>query len=301
MTHCSELPRWRRWAILLVLAVSGASAAGAVTVSVDLYVRGGTLETTDGRSLPVLCYAGDGTGPARLPNPEISLQAGDELQVTLHNQDAAAHGFEIVGLVSAGSSVAPGTSQTFGFLFPDPGCWLYRDPVDTPVNQGLGLAGAVVVGDPGSTHDGEFLWLLNEHSETWLLDHQAGQPVDDAVYLPNYFTVNGLSGLDTLGDPRATVAGRVGDSLLIHAVNGGLRLHSIHFHGYHVQLLWRDGAALASPWEKDTVAIPAGGTALFLLTPHQPGLFPIHDHVVQSVTADGVYPLGMIVFADIQP
>ncbi len=172
--------------------------------------------------------------------------------------------------------------------------------MDAPVNQGLGLAGAVVVSDPGADHDGEFLWLLAEHSEDWLDEHEAGQSIDDTVYLPNYFTVNGLSGLDTLDDTRATLSGQVGDSFLIHVVNGGLRLHSIHFHGFHVQVIWRDGTPLENVWEKDTVAIPVGGTALFELVPHQEGLYPIHDHVVQSVTANGVYPLGMIVFANIQ-
>ena len=170
-----------------------------------------------------------------------------------------------------------------------------------PVNQGLGLAGPIVVVDPSSEHDAEFLWLLDEFSEDWLMTHDSGGSIDATSYLPSYFTVNGLSGTDTLVDARATITGQVGDNLLIHAVNGGLRLHSIHFHGYHVDVLWRDGTALPVPWVKDTVAIPAGGTALFRLVPHQEGLYPIHDHVVQSVTANGVYPLGMIVFADIQP
>jgi FtsP/CotA-like multicopper oxidase with cupredoxin domain len=269
-------------------------------VSVDLYVREGLLNTVDGRSLAALCYTEGASGQAELPAPILTLSPGDVLDVTVHNQDTDPHGFEVVGIGGAGSSVAPGGTANFSFPFPDPGTWLYRDPVDYPANQGLGLCGAIEVVDPGGGYDNEFLWLLDEHSEDWMETHQQGQPIDTSVYWPNYFTVNGLSGTDTNNDPRARITGRVGDNLLIRVVNGGLRLHSLHFHGYHVDVIARDGAPLSAPLSKDTIAIPVDGTAEFVLRPHQPGVFPIHDHVVISVTANGVYPLGMIVFTDIQ-
>ncbi len=301
MKNSNSMGHFRHFLLVVCVFATIPGIGNTRTIAVDLYVKSGVLETADDRTLPVLCFASSETGQAFLPNSEIGLEVGDELLVTLHNQDDSYHGFEVLGLGGAGSSVAPGSSETFQFLFPEAGCWLYRDPVNLPINQGLGLTGPIVVIDQNADHDAEFLWHLNEFSEGWLTHHEAGEAIDTAIYLPNYFTVNGRSGADTMDDPRALLAGQVGDNLLIHVVNGGLRLHSLHFHGYHVNLVWRDGAPLSEPWVKDTIAIPAGGTALFQLTPHQSGLFPIHDHVVQSVTANGVYPLGMIVFADIQP
>ena len=277
-----------------------ASSSIAATVAVDLYVRPGVLTTIDGRDLLARCYTFAASGPASLPAPIITLSEGDELQVTLHNQDDRPHGFEVVGLMGSGSAVAPGAAETFIVGFAATGTWLYRDPVGYPVNQGVGLAGAIEVTDPAAGHDQEFLWLLGDHSEEWMTADAAGETVDTGRYDPNYFTVNGLAGTATIDDPRAHITGRVGDDLLIRVVNGGLRLHSIHFHGYHVQVVARDGTPLAEPLEKDTIAVPVGGTAEFLLRPHQPGVFPIHDHVVLSVTGNGVYPLGMIVFTDIQ-
>ena len=277
-----------------------AYGATAATVSVDLYVRPGTLNTVDGRGLPALCYTLDSLGPAVLPAPILTLNTGDELAVTLHNQDDQPHGLEVVGLGGNDSSVAPGTAQTFSFSFPESGTWLYRDPVNYPVGQGLGLSGAIEVVAVSAAYDNEFLWLLADHSEEWMTAHEAGQVLDTTVYKPNYFTINGLSGTDTSNDPRVHITGQVGDSLLIRVVNGGLRLHSLHFHGYHVAVIAREGQPLPAPLEKDTIAIPVGGTAEFVLRPHQPGVFPIHDHVVLSVAANGVYPLGMIVFTDIQ-
>jgi FtsP/CotA-like multicopper oxidase with cupredoxin domain len=277
-----------------------AAGATAATVTIDLFVRPGALNTVDGRSLPALCYSLDSLEPSVLPAPILTLDSGDELEVTLHNQDVQPHGFEVVGLGGTNSSVEPGMAETFSFSFPGPGTWLYRDPVNYPVGQGLGLSGAVEVVETISTYHNEFLWLLGDHSEEWLTANEASQIIDTTNYNPNYFTINGLSGLDTSNDPRAHITGQVGDNLLIRVVNGGLRLHSLHFHGYHVEVIARDGQPLPAPLEKDTVAIPVGGTAEFLLRPHQPGVFPIHDHVVLSVAANGVYPLGMIVFTDIQ-
>jgi FtsP/CotA-like multicopper oxidase with cupredoxin domain len=291
------------WTLVAALAVlpSSPAPAGAATVDVTLFVRPGTLETIDARSLPALCFTAVDTGAAALPSPVLRIDAGDSLRVTLDNRDTAPHGFEIVGVGGSASSVPGGYVDTFSFLLPDAGTFLYRDPVGYPVNQGCGLAGMLEVANPAATWDAENGWLLGDHSETWMTEADAGSPIDTAVYDPNYFTVNGLSGTDTMGDPRALVTGAVDDEILIRIANAGLRLHTIHFHGYHVEILRRNAVPLPAPIIKDTVPIPVGETADLVLRPHQGGVFPIHDHVVLSVTANGVYPLGMIVFANITP
>jgi FtsP/CotA-like multicopper oxidase with cupredoxin domain len=295
---------WGRNRIFLIVLLGSMvfllRPAFSATVLLDLYVRAGQLHTVDGRSLPALCYTLAPAGNASLPAPIITVNRGDELQVTLHNQDDDPHGFEVVGINGKNSSVAPGSAQTFTFSFWRSGTWLYRDPVNYPVHQGVGLAGAIEVVDGSADYDREFLWLLGDHSEEWMTAHAGGQLVDTSRYHPDYFTVNGLSGTETNSDPRAHIVGNVGDELLIRVVNAGLRLHSLHFHGYHVDVIARNGFFLRWPLEKDTIAVPVGGTAEFVLRPHQAGVFPIHDHVVLSVAANGVYPLGMIVFTDIQ-
>ncbi|MBZ0270202.1 multicopper oxidase domain-containing protein [bacterium] len=291
---------WTLAAALAALASPPAPAPAAV-IDVSLFLRPGELATVDARSLPALCFTAADTGAAVLPSPVLRVDAGDSLRVTLDNRDTAAHGFEIVGVGGAASSVPGGYVATFTFHLPDAGTFLYRDPVAYPVSQGCGLAGMLEVADPAATWDAENGWLLGDHSETWMTAADAGDPVNTAVYDPNYFTVNGLSGTDTMNDPRALVAGAVGDEILIRIANAGLRLHTIHFHGYHVEILRRNAVPLPAPILKDTVPIPVGETADLVLRPHQGGVFPIHDHVVLSVTANGVYPLGMIVFANITP
>ncbi len=83
--------------VLLTMLAVLPGISSAATVAIDLYVRDGILETVDGRSLPVLCYADDPVLPVGLPNPEIALEVGDELQLILHNLDDVEHGREIVG------------------------------------------------------------------------------------------------------------------------------------------------------------------------------------------------------------
>jgi len=293
------------WAVVLLVAVlaslSWVPVARAATVTTHLYVRAGTFETVDLLSIPALCYTQSPVGPATLTLPALAVNVGDTLSVMLHNQDVAPHGFEVVGIGGATSTVAAGAVATFEFVFPSAGTWLYRDPVAYPLNVGLGLSGAIEVVDPAATYANEFLWLLDEHCPDWMTAHAAGQVVDTSTYHPTHFTINGVSGGDIGTNARAHIVGRVGQRLLIRVVNGGLRLHSLHFHGYHVQVIARNGASLPAPIAKDTIAVPVGKTADFVLVPHQPGVFPIHDHVVLSVSASGVYPLGMIVFTDIQP
>ena len=97
---------------LIVLSVSMAfllQPGISATVSVDLYVRDGYLNTVDGRSLPALCYTFDSSGSAALPAPAITLNRGDDLVVTLHNQDDLAHGIEVVGIGGDNSSVKSNT------------------------------------------------------------------------------------------------------------------------------------------------------------------------------------------------
>jgi len=298
----SLVPPLRRFLWLgAVLVLTAAGTAGAAVVTVHMYVRPGALATVDSLTFPALCYTQAAVGPATLTAPALTLTVGDTLSLMLHNQDIQPHGFEVVGIGGALSAVAPGGVTITQFVFPGAGTWLYRDPVAYPLNVGLGLSGAIEVVDPAAGYNNEFLWFLDEHCPDWMNAHDQGQMVDTSTYHPTHFTINGVSGGDIGTNARAHVVGRVGDQLLIRVVNGGLRLHSLHFHGYHVQVLARNGAALPAPIAKDTIAIPVGETADFLLVPHQPGVFPIHDHVVLSVSANGVYPLGMIVFTDIQP
>lgn len=275
------------------------SPALAAALSVDVYLRPGELVAVDGVILPTLCFTDAATGPPALPSPVYRLNQGEDLVVTLHNNDDQPHGFEVLGIGGSDWVVAAGGSDTRTFSFPDAGTFIYRDHVDYPVNAGIGLVGMIEVRDPGLVADGEFTWFLGDHSQNWMTAADLGDPIDTSVYDPNYFTVNALAGFDTMGDPSAYVEGAVGDRLYIRVANGGLRLHTLHFHGYHVDIVRRNGTTLPAPISKDTIPVPVGETMELLLIPHQDGLFPIHDHVVLSVTANGVYPLGMIVFANI--
>ena len=103
-----------------VLAMTTAAiftaSAVAEQIPVHLYVRPGVLATIDERTLPALCYTSAPTGDVELPAPVYRLEAGDILEVTLHNQDDAPHGIEVVGVGGQYSSVPPGEASTISPL-----------------------------------------------------------------------------------------------------------------------------------------------------------------------------------------
>ena len=95
-------------------------------------------------------------------------------------------------------------------------------------------------------------------------------------------------------DPDSRIVCNVGDRVLIRFVNLGLMRQSIHFHGYHVEILTRDNQPETALAPKDTFAVTPGGSTVVLLVPHQAGVYPVHPHSLTAVTANGTYPYGQL-------
>ena len=73
-----------------------------------------------------------------------------------------------------------------------------------------------------------------------------------------------------------------------------------HFHGYHVTILETTVHQKIIGWEKDTFPIFPGEAMTLLLIPDQPGMYPVHNHNLVTVTTGG-YPGGMITRLNIMP
>jgi hypothetical protein len=52
--------------------------------------------------------------------------------------------------------------------------------------------------------------------------------------LPQYFTINGQSGMMSHFNPYVTMMGRVGEPVVVHILNAGLWTHSMHLHANHM-------------------------------------------------------------------
>jgi hypothetical protein len=177
------------------------------------------------------------------------------------------------------------------------------------------------------TFDQQFVWVLHDVDQVWGEKARTRQPIDFATLLPRYFTINGVSGEQSVASRRNLPArsvnadGVVGKGTLIRIVNTGGAFHSPHFHGNHVYVLTEDGdvpligglPALAADGrpiavEKDVFAIFPLRRKDVLLPFHTPYdqfplydpanspnyRYPMHCHDEMSQTAGGgQYPSGM--------
>ena len=119
-------------------------------------------------------------------------------------------------------------------------------------------------------------------------------------YYPDYFTVNGKSNPDINNDADARVIGGVGDTIRIYIANTGQSIHSMHFHGYHLRILYSSENVTHVDRSKDTFPIKSMETLVLELVPDKVGEYPVHDHNLVAVTGGGIYPNGMFLTMLIQ-
>jgi len=290
----------------VVLTASGLlslpkSALAVTARSFTLRAREGTIRTVDSKTLYAMGFA-DADGLFSVPGPVLWANEGDPLTVTLVNESPQGHSFVIDGVVS-GATVLAGGSGSFLFTAPHAGTYVYYDPLDHPLNRALGMYGALVVTpSDGSNHvwaggpafANQFLQVISELDETWNTAAGNGQPVNTAVYRPNYFFINGRGSPDSESDPNAHIMGLMGQTILIRWANAGLVPHSMHTHGFHFKIVQQNGMPETAFREKDNVPVYPGDTMDVTMYFDQKGLYPIHDHILMANTGNGVYPNGIM-------
>ena len=270
-------------------------ASSGLAVELDtIFINRGTYTTIDSNQWTFLAF---NSSPAfSSQNTVIKLLESDSLQLTVVNNDSVAHGFEVK--VKGGvSSIAPGDTAYTSYSFSDENVFVYHDPLSSSNSRGLGLGGMIHVAKANRT---AFYWNIKELQSDWIEDLAQGLPVDWTTYYPDYFLINGRSHPDITQDATARVEGSVGDTIHIAISNTGNSDHSIHFHGYHCEIL---KSSFDTKWVgrmKDTFPIQPLETLLLQLVPHQVGEYPVHDHNLVAVSAGGIYPNGMFLTLLIQ-
>jgi FtsP/CotA-like multicopper oxidase with cupredoxin domain len=293
-------------------------------------------------------FVGFGSSADRLevPSGVLDVQVGDTVNVTIANSSAMPVGFTVPGVAGATAApIAAGATRTVSFRAPTkPGTYYYVGTVNgnAATGRALGATGALVVRPltgastvdetfPGvrargrrqpqfgtraaagipATWRQERTWLFAELNPTTAQSLAGGRVALPSDPEPEYFLINGISGMLSVEDPnnyysgRAGGLGQPGDATLIRMINTGRAPRSIHQHGNHMWVLshpdkpWLVGAF------KDTVTVPPGKVVNVLVpleTP--PDSFPVtsrgqkyvvHDHIEMAETASGGhYPSGMV-------
>ena len=229
-------------------------------------------------------------------NDFIYTNTGEELSLTIINLDTVAHDLSwhdglSEGVLSAGGSLT--VTRTFTSL----GTFgLYLTDF---IGDRLGAFLPICVGLENQNHS---LWNFWEMEQFISADIANGTlntiPTD---YRPDIYTINAYHYPTTQVDTLGLIEGSIGDSIYISMINAGNMVHSIHFHGFHVEIIQMTKQNNRLNWKKDSVPFIENETATLLLVANKPGNYPVHDHNLISVLTNNVYPGGMISMIHISP
>jgi FtsP/CotA-like multicopper oxidase with cupredoxin domain len=272
--------------------------AFAATADFNLTAEAIQKTLVDGTELPVWQYrALNAVGPGRL-GAGFVVRQGEPVNISLYNDLELEVNLVISGVLEDTAPIAPGSSNTYSFMAPAAGTYLFLDGANGDLGRAMGLAGPMVVipaGDGnrlfegGPEFDRQYTLVLNETDDRINRAVAINEAVDLAYYEPNFFFVNGLSYPNTSTDEKTLISMNVGDRVALRFINAGLITNPMHFHGYHVEVVSRNRRLEAAVVEKDTVPVGVDECVDVILTCNQAGAYPLHTHYVPGVTANGVY------------
>jgi nitrite reductase (NO-forming) len=231
-------------------------------------------------------WAFDGHGA---PGPVVHVRQGQTVEMTLTNGGTIPHSIDFhaarIAPNVAFRDVAPGESFTFRFTAGDPGVFMYHcgtKPVLAHIANGM--YGAIVV-DPATPlpkADREYVLVASE----WYLNGDGvSQPasLDMAkarAMQPDWTTFNGYANQYVTHPLTA----KPGDTVRFYVVAAGPTLHTnFHVVGTILDRAWVDGDMTKYEAGVQTVAVPAGGGAVFDVKLDEPGLYPFVSHAFAHV------------------
>jgi FtsP/CotA-like multicopper oxidase with cupredoxin domain len=183
-------------------------------------------ESDSGPAIDVAAFAEEGHAP-QIPAPLIRVPAGTTIAATIRNalpdSTIYLHGFGTRPDAADDSiAIPPGESRLVRFSSGAPGTYMYRataGTIDNDVREREQLVGALVI-DSANARTDDRIFVIN----IW------GEPPDSVSYR-NALAINGKSWPHT-----ERITAEVGDSLRWRIVNGSVREHPMHLHGFHFRI-----------------------------------------------------------------
>ena len=231
-------------------------------------------------------WAFDGHGA---PGPILHVRQGQTVVMTLTNGGVIPHSIDFhaarIAPNMAFKDVAPGESFTFRFVAGDPGVFMYHcgtKPVLAHIANGM--YGALVV-DPATPlpkADHEYVlvaseWYLNGDgiSAPASLDMQKARAM-----MPDWTTFNGYANQYVTHPLTA----KPGDTTRFYVVAAGPTLDTnFHVVGTIFERAWANADMTHYQQGVQTVAVPAGGGAVFDVKIDDEGLYPFVSHAFAHV------------------
>jgi manganese oxidase len=245
-----------------------------------------------------------------VPGPEIRVPYGQKVRVVVKNElrDPTAvhwHGIAVPNAMDGVPDVTQepiGPGETFTYEFralptaksSKGGSFMYHSHFDEDRQVGLGLSASFVIEPPAEPdYDLERTVLLGE----WNLNPATGEtrpPMQMEGAFPNYFTINGKAFPAT--EP---IKVRRGQRVLLRVIGGMQFTHPMHLHGMSFEVVAKDGAPLASPYEADVVDVAPGERYDLLFTADKPGKWVFHCHIGHHLTNNGDQPGGLLTVVEV--
>jgi hypothetical protein len=174
-------------------------------------------------------------------------------------------------------AIQPGETFLYEFIFPDAGTFMYHPHFDSMTQEGLGLAGMIIVHErlpEEERPDRDFGIMLHE----WRIDAGTDRPNPNEMSDFNVLTMNGKAMPST--EP---LVAKLGDRVWIRYGNlSAMDHHPIHLHGYAFKIIGTDGG-----WAEDkskllpetTVLVQVGSAKVIEFVADNPGDWLFHCHM----------------------
>ena len=285
----------RRALLTLIIFLGIVIQSQGKNIVKEIFINAGELLTVDKISIPFLAYNKSGT--FNTSNEVINMTVGDTLLLTITNNDSNPHGFAIKNLPSINKTIEVKSSATIKISSLEEKVLVFYDPLNYPNNRYMGLGGMICF--KNTTYHKYYYWNLKEHEVAFSKKIAAKQTVNWQSYYPDYFTINGLSHPDLQIDTTARVVGKVGEIIRIAVANTGQSKHAIHFHGFHLRVIYSSSDQIDVNSSKDSFPLESMQSLILEMIPDKTGIYSVHDHNLVAISGGGVHPNGMFLMMKI--
>lgn len=259
-------------------------------VHVELETREVTAKLADGVAYGYWTFNGT------TPGPMVRIREGDTVEVTLRNADDSAmtHSVDFHAVTGPGggakaTQTQPGHSTHFRFKALDPGLYVYHCATPhIPSHVANGMFGLILVEPKEGLPpvDREYFVVESEVYTTGERGEQGLQTLSLEKLqqeTPDYFVFNGQVGA-LAGD--GALKANVGETVRIYFGVGGGKASSFHVIGEVFDDVYMDGNGAATH-NRQTVLVPAAGSAIFDFKVEYPGDYILVDHTLTRALDGG--------------
>lgn len=255
---------------------------------------------SDGSTVPFFRYVSVGTTRSNGRVPLMQDRENRKVSVSIENLVDFPIQPTILNF-ETGPVIMPQETAVWDFTMPPEGTWIFTEALLGRFASSAGFAAAMISNpETGASSLRDYYLLYQDADDRWNNAIDNGNIPDESVFEPNYHTLNGLSYPMTLTDNSTRISCFLGEQVVVRLANLSNIRHSLHFHGYHVDILRRNNKAETTMPLKDTFALDVNSTTEILMDVNQTGEYPVHPHSLTATTDNGLYQGGSVTMIDAQ-